>query len=110
MVTAGSGLKLRKEASTSAEVLTVLPSGTIVDVERAGQDWVSIVTDAGQKGYVSADYLTVKTGEKPCLLYTSSAGRCKREPHHCTDLSGGFALRNGIFYMGQGNELRGTHQ
>lgn len=65
VVTAGSGLKLRKEASTSAEVLTVLPSGTIVDVERAGQDWVSIVTDAGQKGYVSADYLTVKTGEKP---------------------------------------------
>ena len=38
VVTAGSGLKLRKEASTSAEVLTVLPSGTIVDVERAGQD------------------------------------------------------------------------
>ncbi len=65
VVTADSGLKLRKEASTSAEVLTVLPSGTIVDVERAGQDWVSVVTDAGQKGYVSADYLTVKTGEKP---------------------------------------------
>lgn len=65
VVTAGTGLKLRKEASTSAAVLTVLPSGTIVDVERAGQDWVSVVTDAGQKGYVSADYLTVKTGEKP---------------------------------------------
>lgn len=65
VVTADSGLKLRKEASTSAEVLTVLPSGTIVDVERAGQDWISVVTDAGQKGYVSADYLTVKTGEKP---------------------------------------------
>ena len=65
VVTADSGLKLRKEASTSAEVLTVLPSGTIVDVERAGQDWVSIVTDEGQKGYVSADYLTVKIGEKP---------------------------------------------
>ena len=42
--------------------------------------------------------------------WTASTGRCKREPHHCTDLSGGFALRNGIFYMGQGNELRGTHQ
>ena len=65
VVTADSGLKLRKEASTSAEVLTVLPSGMIVDVERAGQDWISVVTDAGQKGYVSADYLTVKTGEKP---------------------------------------------
>ena len=32
VVTAGSGLKLRKEASTSAEVLTVLPSGTSVAV------------------------------------------------------------------------------
>ena len=73
VVTAGSGLKLRKEASTSAEVLTVLPSGTIVDVERAGQDWVSVVTDAGQKGYVSADYLTVKTGEKPDNTTSSTA-------------------------------------
>lgn len=73
VVTAGSGLKLRKEASTAAEVLTVLPSGTIVDVERAGQDWVSVVTDAGQKGYVSADYLTVKTGEKPENTASSTA-------------------------------------
>ena len=73
VVTADSGLKLRKEASTSAEVLTVLPSGTIVDVERAGQDWVSVVTDAGQKGYVSADYLTVKTGEKPDNTASSTA-------------------------------------
>ena len=73
VVTADSGLKLRKEASTSAEVLTVLPSGTIVDVERAGQDWVSVVTDAGQKGYVSADYLTVKTGEKPDNTTSSTA-------------------------------------
>ena len=73
VVTADSGLKLRKEASTSAEVLTVLPSGTIVDVERAGQDWISVVTDAGQKGYVSADYLTVKTGEKPDNSTSSTA-------------------------------------
>ena len=73
VVTADSGLKLRKEASTSAEVLTVLPSGMIVDVERAGQDWVSVVTDAGQKGYVSADYLTVKTGEKPDNTTSSTA-------------------------------------
>ena len=73
VVTADSGLKLRKEASTSAEVLTVLPSGTIVDVERAGQDWISVVTDAGQKGYVSADYLTVKTGEKPDNTTSSTA-------------------------------------
>ena len=65
VVTADAGLKLRKEASATAEVLTVLPTGSIVDVELAGKDWVSIVTDAGQKGYVSADFLTVKTGDKP---------------------------------------------
>lgn len=65
VVTADAGLKLRKEASATAEVLTVLPTGTIVDVELAGKDWVSVVTDAGQKGYVSADFLTVKTGDKP---------------------------------------------
>nr|WP_294680521.1 C40 family peptidase [uncultured Anaerotignum sp.] len=65
VVTADAGLKLRKEASATAEILTVLPTGTIVDVELAGKDWVSVVTDAGQKGYVSADFLTVKTGDKP---------------------------------------------
>lgn len=74
VVTAESGLKLRKEASTNSVVLTVLPYGTEVDVDRVGQEWVRVVTDDGQMGYVCADYLSVRTGAKTTRSASSSKG------------------------------------
>ena len=74
VVTADTGLKLRKEASTNSTVLTVLPYGTEVDVDRVGQEWIRVVTDAGQKGYVSADYLSVRTGARTTRSSSSSKG------------------------------------
>lgn len=65
VVTAQSGLKLRKEASTNSIVLTVLPYGTVVDVDRQGTEWVRVITEDGQKGYVSAEYVSVRSGEAP---------------------------------------------
>ena len=62
VVTAETGVKLRKEASLISDVLAVLPYGTEVNVDRVGQEWVRVVTDGGQKGYVSADYLSVREG------------------------------------------------
>lgn len=70
VVTSADGLKLRKEASTISVVLDVLPYGTEVDVDRVGQEWVRVVTEDGQKGYVSAEYLSVRSGTKT----TRSAG------------------------------------
>lgn len=64
VVTANDGVKLRKEASTVSKVLTVLPYGTEVDVDRVGSEWIRVITDGGQKGYVSADYLAVREGER----------------------------------------------
>ncbi|MBQ7758002.1 C40 family peptidase [Anaerotignum sp.] len=74
VVTADTGLKLRKEASMNSTVLTVLPYGTEVDVDRVGQEWVRVVTDAGQKGYVSADYLSVRTGARTTRSSASGKG------------------------------------
>lgn len=74
VVTAETGLKLRKEASTNSVVLTVLPYGTEVDVDRFGQEWVRVVTDGGQKGYVSAEFLSVRTGVKTTRSASSSKG------------------------------------
>lgn len=74
VVTADTGLKLRKEASTNSTVLTVLPYGTEVDVDRVGQEWIRVITDDGQKGYVSADYLSVRTGTKTTRSASSSKG------------------------------------
>ena len=73
VVTAETGVKLRKEASLISNVLTVLPYGTEVNVDRVGQEWVRIITDGGQKGYVSADYLSVREGVRT----TRSAGSGK---------------------------------
>lgn len=74
VVTAETGLKLRKEASTSAAVVTVLPYGTEVDVNQAGQEWVKVTTDGGQSGYVSAEYLSVRTGTRTTRSNASSKG------------------------------------
>ena len=73
VVTAETGVKLRKEASMLSNVLTVLPYGTEVNVDRVGQEWVRIITDGGQKGYVSADFLSVREGVRT----TRSAGSSK---------------------------------
>ncbi|MBR6651544.1 MAG: SH3 domain-containing protein [Anaerotignum sp.] len=70
VVTAEGGLKLHKEASLISVVLDVLPYGTEVNVDRVGQEWVRIITDGGVKGYVSAEYLSVREGVRT----TRSAG------------------------------------
>ncbi len=73
VVTAETGVKLRKEASLISNTLTVLPYGTEVNVDRVGQEWVRVITDGGLKGYVSADYLSVREGVRT----TRSAGTGK---------------------------------
>lgn len=74
VVTAETGVKLRKEASLISNVLTVLPYGTEVNVDRVGQEWVRVITDGGQKGYVSADYLSVREGTRTTRSTSSSKG------------------------------------
>ena len=74
VVTASTGLKLRKEASTISIVLTVLPYGTEVNIDRVGQEWVRIITDGGQKGYVSAEFLSIRKGERTSRSNASSKG------------------------------------
>ena len=57
-----TGVNLRKGPSTSTDVLTVLNSGTIVEViDRDTQGWVDVRTTSGRVGYVSADYVTAYT-------------------------------------------------
>lgn len=74
VITASTGLKLRKEASTISKILTVLPYGTEVDIDRVGSEWVRVITDGGQKGYVSAEFLSIRTGERTSRGSASSKG------------------------------------
>lgn len=64
VVVAESGLKLRQEGSLSGAVLGVLPKGTEVDVDKLGQEWIKVTTDSGQTGYVSAEFLSIREGER----------------------------------------------
>lgn len=74
IVVSNSGLNLRKDASTSAGVVTVLESGEVVDVVEQGNQWIKVKTDNGNVGYASADYLSVRSGEKPSRSVASSKG------------------------------------
>ncbi len=74
VVTAATGVKLRKEASLISVVLEVLPYGTEVSIDRVGQEWIRIVTDGGVKGYVSAEFLSVRKGERTTRSNASSKG------------------------------------
>ena len=53
------GLNLRSEPNTSCKVLTVLSTGTVLNVlDRKTSGWVHVRTTGGAQGYVSAEYVT----------------------------------------------------
>lgn len=48
---------LREEKSTSANVITVIPAGSKVQVLEAEEDWYEVIYE-GQRGFVYSDYLS----------------------------------------------------
>lgn len=55
----GGSLNLRKEPSTSAEILEVLRQGTIIAAKNpvSGAEWVEVETPAMEKGFVMAKHV-----------------------------------------------------
>jgi uncharacterized protein YgiM (DUF1202 family) len=51
------GVNLREEPNVNCAVITVLPSGTKLELLEEVEGWVRVYYD-GQEGYVSADYIT----------------------------------------------------
>ena len=74
IVTTTSGLNLRSEASIESKSLGVLPYGEIVDVINISNNWIKVKTVDGDEGYVSAEYCSVRAGEKPSRGNSSSKG------------------------------------
>lgn len=72
-VNAPSGLRVRSGAGTSYDVLTALEYGDYVDVLAVSDSWIKVKT-GNTVGYVSADYVTVRNGEKPSRAMASSKG------------------------------------
>jgi len=65
VVTSSSGLNVRSEATTDSSKLELLQPGDVMDVIEAGNKWVKVETASGNIGFVSADYVAVRAGEKP---------------------------------------------
>lgn len=63
-----TSLNLRASASTSANVLAMIPYGTLVNVTKTSDNW-SYVNYDGLKGWVSSDYLV-----KPSAGSTGTSG------------------------------------
>lgn len=61
IITASSGLNLRKTAVSTSAVLAVIPQNTQVDViSKNDENWYNVIYN-GQTGWVSGSFLTVKT-------------------------------------------------
>ena len=57
-------LYVRSEASSDAEVVTMVPDGdglTVTDESEVEDGWVKVTDGDGEEGYVSADYVTLST-------------------------------------------------
>ncbi|MCJ7855805.1 SH3 domain-containing protein [Lachnospiraceae bacterium NSJ-143] len=72
-VTASGGLRIRSGAGTNFDVLATLVYGDYVDVVAIGSEWVKI-SNGTVTGYVSAEYVSIRDGEKPSR---GSAGSSK---------------------------------
>lgn len=53
-----ANLNLRDKKSTSANIITVIPAGSKVELVDAEEDWYEVIYN-GQKGYVYNEYLSV---------------------------------------------------
>ncbi|MBQ9277569.1 MAG: cell wall hydrolase [Lachnospiraceae bacterium] len=70
------GVNIRKEATTSSEVIAAAYTGVTYDVDKeateAADDWVCIAIDSTNKGYINADYIEVTEGYPVAVAYSDN--------------------------------------
>lgn len=64
----GDGVHMRKKPNTDSGIITTLGDGTAVSILEKSSGWYKINYD-GQDGYMSADYLDVKTSTSDLSTY-----------------------------------------
>lgn len=60
-------LKVRKNASTDAPVVTLVPVGEELKVKKETDGWIKVTVDNKDKGYVSSDYVDLSTVYKKAI-------------------------------------------
>jgi N-acetylmuramoyl-L-alanine amidase len=71
-ITASGGLNLRESPSTAADIQLTIPQGSAITITEDRKDWYK-VTYRGTGGWVSAEYVTLLTGENNDSDSTGSA-------------------------------------
>ncbi|NLK38461.1 MAG: SH3 domain-containing protein [Epulopiscium sp.] len=100
IVTASGGLRVRQQASTDSAILTTLSNGEVFNVLESGAQWMKISTENSVIGYVSAEYVSIRTGEKPSR--SNSSGKGEQVVAYASQFLGtpyvwgGTDLRNGV--------------
>lgn len=74
IVTATGNLRVRSAASTEASIVSNIYNGDVVDVLEVGNQWLKVQLEDGKTGYVSGEFVSVRTGEKPSRSNASSKG------------------------------------
>lgn len=67
----GGALNLRQTPSLSAKVLGQFPTGTLVEIVEAGEEWHKVEVD-GQAGYMMAKFLNTAMGQTSATVRTNS--------------------------------------
>ena len=61
----GGRLRLRASASSTGNVLTSYPTGTVVTIKGTYGKWCQVVTPDGRTGFMDSNYLTLTTSPAP---------------------------------------------
>ena len=72
-------LKVRKEANTDSEVLTLFAIGDEYAVKKELDGWVKIAYEGNKTGYLSTDYVEVKTEFEEAVSIEEEQQRLEEE-------------------------------
>ncbi|NLP34165.1 MAG: SH3 domain-containing protein [Clostridiales bacterium] len=72
-------LKVREKANLDSKVLTLLPLGEELKVKSEKEDWVNIIYENNNTGYVSADYVDIRTEFEEAISIEEEKARIAQE-------------------------------
>lgn len=72
-------LKVRQEANTDSTVLTLVPIGEEMTVKKESDNWIKVMVDDQDKGYVSADYVDLTTVYEKAISIEEEQARLEEE-------------------------------
>ncbi|MGN1318839.1 MAG: SH3 domain-containing protein [Lachnospirales bacterium] len=105
-----SSLNLRKAPTTEGQPIKALPEGYNLSVEGYAGDWIKVTDDTGTTGYVSAEYVTLKNGDKPenIVKKPTLATPANNKVSYSGNVSGSSIIEFGKQYIGTPYVWAGT--